>query len=311
MVQLSCLKYYLKRVFGVNLVISKQVAAQIWQIQLKTRKILSGMQLGERRALSKGSGSDFDQVREYVQGDDLRFIDWRSSARAGKLLTKQFFADCNYRIVVALDVSTSSFVGTGARAKYDYMSELAAIFALVAEYNKDSVGLVLFTDQIELQLPVMRGKEHIFKFLTAVFTYNIQRPVQRKAKTDLGFVFKKIAQNLQQKSLVVVISDFIDDHDYQNDLKKLQYRHDVVAVRYLDFYEKQLIPVGMLPVIDPETGKIGVINTQQLSLNNGLKNRISNQDKLLRNCGVDVLQINDLSVAIVEIVKFFRSRLVY
>lgn len=309
MVLLSCLKFYLKRVFGVKLVISKQVAEQIWQIQLKTRKTLSGMQLGELRALSKGSGSDFDQVREYVQGDDLRFIDWKSSARAGKLLTKQFFADCNYRILIALDVSASSFVGTGERTKYGYMSELAAIFALVAEHNKDSVGLVLFTDQIELQLPVMQGKEHIFKLLTAVFTYGMQ--VHREAKTDLGFVFKKLAQNLKQKSLIVVISDFIDDHDYQKSLKQLQCRHDVVAVRYLDIYEQQLIPAGILPIMDPETGQTGVINTQKTNLNLCLKNRVSKQDQLLRGCGIDVLQINDLSVSVVEIVKFFRKRLVY
>ena len=145
--------------------ISKDVAQQIWRIQLKTRKILSGTMVGDHSTANKGVGFEFDQVREYQQGDDVRFIDWKSTARTGKLLTKQYFEERNHNLMILLDVSASSFVGRSSSGKFGFMAELAAIFALVAEYSKDGVGITLFSDQIDFLIDCKVPTELIFSFL--------------------------------------------------------------------------------------------------------------------------------------------------
>lgn len=315
--RLLCQKFYLKKVFGVRkTVVCKKVIEQIKQIELKTKKVLSGKVIGSASTKHKGAGFDFDQVREYVQGDDLRFIDWKSTARASRLLTKQYFIERNYRILIALDVSSSSFVGIGQRSKYDYLSEIAAIFSLVAEYNKDEVGLVLFSDKIDVQLPIKSGKAHNFKILETIFGLELKADMSSLSGTNLDFLFQKLGQILKQKSLVVLISDFIDEHDYAAKLKALQAKHDVIVVRYLDQLD-QLIPnVGILPISDPESNRQAMLDTrfldeQHAGLNLALKNRIKQQDELFRSCGVDLLQIGSTAHPALEVVKFFKKRLTY
>ena len=284
--------------------ISKEVAQQIWQIQLKTRKILSGTMVGGQRTANKGAGFDFDQVREYAQGDDLRFIDWKSTARSGKLLTKQYFEERNHNIMIALDVSSSSFVSH----KYSLMAELAAIFALVADYSKDNVGLTLFSDQINLQLPMKRAQAHTMRVMEVVFSF---KP-SVKASTNIDLVLNHLMRTLKKKTLIVLISDFIADNDYQRSLKCLQHRHDIVVVRCLDSYEQVMPALGILPIIDPETGELAVLDTRKNDiLNLVVQDRIKQQDLMLRSCGVDVLDIKDKLQAVPEVVKFFRKRLMY
>jgi uncharacterized protein (DUF58 family) len=292
-------------------VISPKIAQQIWQIQLKTKKALSGKMLGDRVAISKGAGFDFDQVREYVQGDDLRFIDWKSTARSGKLLTKQYFEERNFNIVIALDISSSSFMAAGDQTKYYYASQIAAIFALVAQSCKDNVGLILFSDQINLQMPIKQGRLHVLKLLENIFTAD---PKER-VKTNLELVFKQLAQELRQKSLIILLSDLIDNHSYEQALKQLKLRHDIVVVRCLSDYEKEIENVGLLPIIDPETGEIGVMDTRfakkdQSVLNLALKNRLEKQDLILRSNGIDLLSIKNWQDPVMEIVSFFCRRLI-
>jgi uncharacterized protein (DUF58 family) len=288
--------------------ISKEIAQQIWQIQLKTKKVLSGTMIGDKRAARKGHGFEFDQVRDYAQGDDLRFIDWKATARTGKLLTKQYFEERNHNIMIALDVSSSSFTG----GRYHLLSQLAAIFALVAEYSKDNVGLRLFSDKINLKLPIKRGSGHVMRLLETVLAFKNQVVANQPAGTNLELVLNDLAKSLKTKSLVVLISDLIDSHDYERALKGLQIRHDVVVVRCLNHYEQQLPNVGLLPMVDPETGEVAMIDTRKSGgLNEILKTRLAQQNLLLRSCGVDLLDVHHEDQAVAEVVKFFRKRLMY
>ena len=283
-----------------------EIAQQIWQIQLKTRKMLSGMMVGDKKAARKGHGFEFDQVREYEQGDDLRFIDWKATARTGRLLTKQYFEERNHNIIIALDVSDST------ENKYHILSQLAAIFALVAEYSKDNVGLVLFSDQIELKLPIRRGSGHVMRLMEIVFDFKNQVKNQKSSRTNLDMVLTDLAKNLKTKSLVVLISDLIDLHDYERALKNLRQRHDVVMVRCLNNCEQQMPRLGLLPILDPETGEMAILDTRQSNwLNEILKARITKQNSLLRSCGVDLLEIYEETQAVAAVVKFFRKRLMY
>ncbi len=296
--------------------VCKKVIAQIKQIQLKTKKVLSGKITGSCSTKYKGAGFDFDQVREYVQGDDLRFVDWKSTARASKLLTKQYFIERNYRILIALDVSGSSFVGTAQRLKYSYLSEFAAVFSLVAEYNKDEVGLILFSDQIDFQLPLKRGKAHNFKILETIF--GVEAPIRDESLpgTNLDFLFQKLGQILTQKSLVVLISDLIDEHSYVTKLRALQAKHDVLVVRYLDQFEQAIPNLGLLPISDAEGKGQGMVdarftNYSSSKLNLALEMRIKEQNQMLRSCGIDLLQVGLDTQPALEVVKFFKKRLTY
>lgn len=289
----------------------QSVAQKVRQLQLKTRKILSSTMVGDRSTANKGAGFEFDQMREYQQGDDVRFIDWKSTAKAGKFLTRQYFEERNHNLVIALDISQSSFVGHGQQGKFGFMSELAAIFALVAEYGKDRVGLVLFSDQINLHLPMAGGGQHTFRILESIFAH---QPSNKPAKTDLGQLFRHLRGHLKSKSLVLVISDFITGGDFQRDLKILQCRHEVVAVRCLDQLEQVFPEAGIFPVLDPETGAVTTIDTRRAQvdrLNEQLAKRIIEQNLLLRRSGADLLQIHDAGQMIPEVIKFFRKRLAY
>ena len=138
--------------------ISADVAKRIREIEIYTKRMVSGSLIGDTTSAYKGSGLDFDQLREYQQGDDVRFIDWHSSARADKLLVRQYIEERNRTIILAVDCSASTFFGSQQRLKYDYMAEIAAILALVGNYGKDKVGLLLFSDNIELYIPPRRNR---------------------------------------------------------------------------------------------------------------------------------------------------------
>lgn len=296
--------------------VCQKIIAQIKQVELKTRKALSGAMLGSRSTKHKGAGFDFDQVREYVQGDDVRFIDWKSTARAGKLLTKQYLVERNFRILIALDVSGSSFVGTGPRAKYAYLAEIAAIFSLVAEHSGDAVGLILFSDQINVQLPIKRGKAHNFKIMETIFGFEVSVDHNKSAGTNLDLLFQKIGQELKQKSLVVLISDWIDEHDYFARLRALQVRHDVLVVRYLDQLDQAVPKIGILPICDSESGAQGMLDTRFVHAHNSelslvLSNRVKQQDEFLAGCNIDLLQLSSTAQPVLEVIKFFRKRLTY
>jgi len=284
--------------------ICKEIYQQIWQIQLKTRKILSGTMVGTNRTANKGAGFDFDQVRDYAQGDDLRFIDWKSTARVGKLLTKQYYEERNHNIMIALDVSQSSFVGN----KYKLLSNLAAVFAIVAEYSKDNVGLTLFSDQINLKVPIKNGRTHVFSLMEQIFGY---QPIEKNG-TNLTLLLNDLAKSLKQKTLIILISDLIDSSEYQVALKTIKMRHDLILARCLASYEQQMPSLGIVPIIDPETGETGFLDARKSkTINLILQERLKRQDLLIKNSGVDLLQINDEAQMIPEVIKFFRKRLVY
>lgn len=287
--------------------ISKKVAAQIWKIQLKTRKVLSGTMVGDHSSANKGVGFEFDQVREYQQGDDVRFIDWKSTARTGKFLTKQYFEERNHNIMIVLDVSASSFAVEGQGCKFDFMAELASIFAVVAEYGKDNVGLTMFSDKVELQTPIAKGRVHTFNLMKTIFSFK-----PSMSTTNLELLLKHLVKTLRKKTLIVLISDLIDDTNYERTLKQLQHRHEVVLVRSLSKNEVCLPNVGILPVVDSETGELAIIDTRLgRHPNHELALRLKRQDAILKKCSVDILDVANHSSAISEIVKFFRRRLVY
>lgn len=177
--------------------LSPEIITKIRQIEIHTRRLLSGMMVGDFNSAKKGSGFEFDQIRDYHMGDDVRFIDWKSTARSNKLLVKQYIEERNRTVVIVVDVSSSSLFSSVGAMKYDVMSHVAAVLALVADYGKDHASLVLFSDDVELVIPPRSGRKHIHTIMKHLFSLRVEHK-----KTNLGAVLKYLA-GLPSKDAVV------------------------------------------------------------------------------------------------------------
>lgn len=288
--------------------LSKEVLKKIRHIEIYTRRLLSGSLVGDSRSALKGSGFEFDQIREYQIGDDVRFIDWNSSARMNKILVKQYIEERNRTIIIAVDVSASSFFSSSAVYKYEIQVQIAAVLALVASYGNDCVSLILFSDEIELFIPPNRGSVHTHMILQKLFSYQ-----PRGKKTNINVVLKQLAYLKRRDAAVFLISDFIT-HVFEGYLPVVSRLYDFIVVRCLDKYERYLPSVGLLPVEDIETGKICVINTRKSRSSTMavfMEQRLSSQQALFKKYGIDCLEILPHKQFIGDIVRFFRRRMVY
>ncbi len=290
-----------------NQQLSPDVRKKIRQIELHTRRLLRGALVGDSRSAIKGTGFEFDQIRDYQVGDDVRFIDWKSSTRMNTLLVKQYIEERSRTIMVAADVSGSGKFGSIANLKQDTIAQIASVLALVANSGKDRVGLMLFSDTIEAYMPPARGRSHVQKLMETVFSYTPQ-----KTKTNITNVFKKFAE-LKYKDMVgFIISDFIDDFVEQAYLAPVCKKYDIIGVRCLDTHEQALPSLGFIPMKDPETGDDIIID-----LRNGehvthfLTTRVTEQNKLYKRQGMHMLDVTNNDEFVGDLIKFFRRRMRY
>lgn len=285
------------------------VTRRIRLIQIKARKLLSGNLIGDYSTPLKGTGFEFDQVREYYPEDDVRFIDWKSSARTNKLLTKQYHDERNRSVVILLDVSNSSEFGV----KQKLMTEVAAIFAAMADYGKDSLGLLLFAGDVLKFVPLGRGPQHLAQIMSAIFDF--QKPTDKSilAQTRLDLALKYAMRQLRDQSLLFVISDFVSENDFSKELRVAANRHDVIAVRCLDAQENELPACGLLQVSDPETGQIWELDQHsRREINQKLRDRKLEQADFLQQIGVDLLDLQEsVDQFLVAALKLFKRRMFY
>lgn len=288
--------------------ITEDIRKHIKHIEIQTKRLLSGSLVGDSRSAVKGSGYEFDQIREYQMGDDVRFIDWKSSARMSKLLVKQYIEERNRTIILAIDISASSlFTSSGVR-KLDIFQQVAAVLAVVAGFGRDNISLILFSDEIELFIPPGRGKSHIHSLVEQIFTCT-----PRNKKTNVSVALNRLAKLKRKDAVVFLISDFIDD---QNDslLAVVSRMYDLIAVRTLDKYESDMPAVGLLPIEDIETGQEYVLDTRgrtRKKINAFLSDRIEQQNRLFKKYRIDYLELFDHKTLISDTIRFFRRRMVY
>lgn len=288
--------------------LSKEVLKKIRQVEIHTRRLLRGSLAGDSRSALKGSGFEFDQIREYQMGDDVRFIDWNSSARMNKLLVKQYIEERNRTVLVAVDVSASAFFSSSSVLKFDIFAQIAAVLTIVAAYGKDCVGLLLFSDEIELFIPPNRGAMHTHIILQKLFSYQ-----PKNKKTDINVVLKRLAQLRRRDAVVFLISDFIAD-SFEIYLPVVSRLYDLIAISCSDKYEQKIPSVGLLPLEDIETGEQLIIDTRksnQSSVALFLDKRLKEQRLLFKKYGIDVVEIVHHKPFIGDIIRFFRRRMVY
>jgi len=288
--------------------LSKDVIKKIRQIEIATKRLLSGSFVGDYSSAKKGAGFEFDQIRDYQLGDDVRFIDWKSSARTNKLLVKQYIEERNRAVILAVDLSGSSFYSSSEKLKFDVLSEIAAVLALVADYGKDQASLMLFTDEVEVFIPPARGRKHIHKIMEKLFSH---KPKSRK--TNINTVLERLARLHRRDSIVFLISDFVGEFD-EKKFHIVSKIYDLVALRCLDKNENKFPSVGFIDLLDVETGQKVLLRTSGKKgrmLNKFLGKRLALQENVFKKYGVDYLDVSPERTFIGDVILFFRRRMMY
>ena len=287
---------------------SKEILKKVRQIEIRTKNIVNDFFGGDYHSNFKGRGMTFSEVREYVPGDDVRSIDWNVTARTGKPHIKIFEEERELSVLILIDVSSSGVFGSKKDLKIDLGVEIAAMLSFSAIKNNDKVGLALFSDKVEKYIPPKKGKKHVLRLITDIVNHDFENSNKRTSiKTAIDFA-NKISK---RKSIIFLISDFIDDN-FWNELKFLNFKHDVIGLQIYDSYERDFPNVGLINIHDSETGENTWIDTtSKKNRDKFQKNSNEKLDKFSKKCkniGFDLLQINTDDDYIKFLMKFFRSR---
>ena len=228
--------------------ITPELLAQVRRLTIRSRRAVEEVFSGAYRSAFRGQGLEFAEVREYVPGDDIRAIDWNVTARAGKPFVKRFVEERELTVVVALDLSGSLAFGSRARTKRETAAEAGALVALAAARNRDRVGLLLFTDQIELYLPPSKSRARALRLVREMVAFQ-----PKGSGTDLGQALAFLGRVLRRRAILFVVSDWMAEN-YERALAHLARRHELVALEVSDPFEAELPRSGLLRVRDLETG---------------------------------------------------------
>jgi uncharacterized protein (DUF58 family) len=234
---------------------TKELIKKVRKIEIKTRRLSNHIFSGEYHTSFKGKGMTFSEVRPYQYGDDIRAIDWNVTARYNEAHVKVFEEERELTMMLMVDISGSESFGTKNSFKKDIVTEIAATMAFSATQNNDKIGLMLFSDQIELYIPPKKGRSHVLRIIRELIEFK-----PKSNKTDVGMALKFLSGTQKKKAIVFVISDFMSD-DYEQTLKIASKKHDITGIRVYDFREEKMPDIGMVEMLDAETGKIELINT--------------------------------------------------
>jgi uncharacterized protein (DUF58 family) len=234
---------------------TKELLKKVRKIEIKTRRLSDHMFGGEYHSAFKGRGMTFSEVREYQFGDDVRNIDWNVTAKYSEPYVKVFEEERELTLMLMADISGSELFGTDTQFKNEIVTEIAATLAFSATQNNDKIGLILFTDEIELYIPPKKGKSHVLRIIRELIEFQ-----PRSKKTDVELALKFLSSIMKKKAIVFVLSDFITD-GYKNTLKIASRKHDVTGIRIYDRHEETIPNLGMVEMEDEETGELMLVNT--------------------------------------------------
>jgi len=234
---------------------TKEILKKVRKIEIKTRRLSDHIFSGEYHSSFKGRGMTFSEVRQYQFGDDVRAIDWNVTARYHEPFVKVFEEERELTMLLMVDISGSESFGTTKQFKRETITEISATLAFSAIQNNDKVGLLLFSDEIELFIPPKKGKRHVLRIIRELIEFQ-----PKSKKTDITQALRYLSNVMKKKAIIFILSDFMDDA-YENALKIVGRKHDVTGIRVYDRFEKELPSLGMLPVLDAESGKTILVNT--------------------------------------------------
>jgi uncharacterized protein (DUF58 family) len=284
----------------------KEIANKIRRIQITTNRLVNESLAGEYHSVFKGRGMEFDEVREYQHGDDVRAIDWNVTSRTGHPFIKRYVEERELTVILLIDASASGNFGSAGKLKSEIAAEISALLAFSAIKNNDRVGAILFTDRVEKFIPPRRGSTHVLRVIREVLFHKPQHRGTRieKALEHLNLVVSK-------RAVVFLISDLLDQQ-FEQSLKAANRKHDIVILQITDAREKELPRVGILELRDAETGEIIRVDTSLSSIRETFReNWTRNQArlaKLFKSHRMDHLIIETHKPYDVPLVRFFKER---
>jgi uncharacterized protein (DUF58 family) len=286
--------------------IAPEILRQVKRIELRTRGLVNSRFVGEYHSVFKGQGMEFSEVREYQPGDEVRTVDWNVSARMRRLFVKRYVEERELTVLLIVDCSGSSRFGTGEKDKQSMAAELAAVLALTATRNNDRVGLLLCSDRIEHVVPPRKGRRHALRLVRDVLAW----PSSSRG-TDLGVALDWAAGVLTHRSIVFIISDFVTP-SIERQLKLLSQRHDLVAVVLDDPGERLLPDLGVVRLVDAETGRLEEIDTSAAGVREHYGRALAEErtvrQQLLRRLAVDEVLIRTERGYEEPLLRFFNTR---
>jgi uncharacterized protein (DUF58 family) len=292
----------------------RSVMEKVRQIEIRTRRLVDESLAGHYHSVFRGRGIDFDSVREYVAGDEVRTIDWNVTARAGRPFVKQFHEERELVVWILVDVSASGDFGSGSTTKRELAAELACVLALSAVRNNDKVGLLMFSNRIEAQVPPAKGRAHVLRVVREILTCNPER-----RGTDIAAALDVVRQRALRRSVVFLISDFELPDDAGATLAALERaarpvgaRHDVVAFEVRDPRERTLPSLGLVTMEDAETGDVVTLDTGRRLVRERFAALAAKRDadmrRALRRVRVETLPLDTMRPYLPELLSFFESR---
>jgi uncharacterized protein (DUF58 family) len=283
-----------------------EIAKKVKLLEISTRKLVNNIFAGEYHTVFKGQGMTFADFREYVAGDDVRHISWTLTARAGRPYIKKFDEERELSLMLVVDVSGSSDFGSQGNFKGEVMAHIAALMAFSAARNKDQVGLLLFSDQVEHFVPPKKGQGHIRRILRDLYFH---KPKSQKTRMDSSLRF--LQGLLKKRSLIFIISDFYDSN-FDVSLSLLGKKHEVIAVVVQDEKEKHIPDMGLVDLFDPETEETVTVDSSSKVFRDmwlaEIKKQEIERDRMLRLAGVDRIDIFSNGDYVDPLIKYFRSR---
>jgi uncharacterized protein (DUF58 family) len=285
------------------------IMRQVRRIDLRTRGLVASQFTGEYHSVFKGQGLEFVEVREYVPGDDVRTIDWNVSARAGSTFVKKYVEERELTVLLAVDLSASQRWGTRGRMKSEMVPEVAATLAMSAVRNNDRVGLLVFTDRVEAFVPPQKGRRHALRILRDLLVF---RP--RGRGTDLPAALEHARRVLRSRSIIFLLSDFRLPAGGRAALEKalggVATRHDVIPVVLADPADAKVPEVGVLRVMDPETGRAAYVDTDVAAERFGKQAQAERGElrRVFRRLGMDEIELRTDGAVSGAVLSFFRRR---
>jgi len=286
--------------------IPKEILHNIRRIQITTSRMVTDVFAGQYQSIFKGKGIEFDEVREYLPGDEIRSIDWNVTARMGHPYIKKFVEERELTVMLILDMSPSSFFGTVKQLKMQLAAEICSVLALSAIRSNDKVGFIAFTDRVEKFVPPRKGLRHVLRVIREALYF---KPSGRG--TDINAALEYLNKVSTRRTVSFVISDFYAP-DFKKMLSVANKRHDIVAITITDPKELELPPLGLLQLEDPETGKIFTLDTSDKTLRreyaDNARKTIKDRAILFNSVNVDSIDVRTDVPYSQSLFRFFRAR---
>lgn len=290
----------------------KEVLKEVRQIQVRSGKIVSDIMAGEYHSVFKGRGMEFEDVREYQRGDDVRNIDWNVTARMNSPFIKNFREERELTVMILVDISASSGFGSTGFSKANVIAKICATLAFSAIKNNDKVGLILFSDKIEKYIPPQKGSKHVLRVIRELLvSAKVLENEPIRTSTNINVALEHLNKLHKRRGVCFLVSDFMSE-DFEKDIRITSKRHEIVAISIIDPREVVLPSIGLLELEDSETGEVVLVDTSDPDFLREFTTRV-NQDEesrknFFRSLNIDLLEINTGVSYEVSLVKFFSRK---